>query len=302
MFGYLQPCKPYLMIKDFEMYKSVYCGLCKKLGEEYGIFARLALSYDCTCYSVIAMGLRGECEGVYKKRCVFNPLKKCFYCKSGNSQLSLAAAVTIASAYYKLEDTVRDSRFFKSAAVRFLKLFLKRPLKKVEKNYPEIAYAVKQLNISQKLAEQSNNPSLDEAAEPTAIMLKKLMLILAETEKEKLVFGEFGYFLGKWIYLMDAADDYEKDMKNNSFNPFAITFKNKSFSEKEITLYMNEVINLVAARVSAAYSFMEIKSFKVISDNIINMGLGQMQKKIIFDKKKKSEKKSRQINRSEKYE
>ena len=85
MFGYLQPYKPYLMIKDFEIYKSVYCGLCKKLGEEYGIFARLALSYDCTCYSILAMALAGECEGIYKKRCVFNPLKKCSYCKSGST-------------------------------------------------------------------------------------------------------------------------------------------------------------------------------------------------------------------------
>ena len=65
MFGYLQPYKPYLMIKDFEIYKSVYCGLCKKLGEEYGIFARLALSYDCTCYSILAMALAGECEGMF---------------------------------------------------------------------------------------------------------------------------------------------------------------------------------------------------------------------------------------------
>ncbi len=290
MFGYLQPYKPYLMIKDFELYKSVYCGLCKRLGEEYGIFTRLALSYDCTCYSILAMGLRGECESVYKKHCVFNPLKKCIYCKSGNSQLSLAAAVTVASAYYKLEDTISDSGLFKATAARFFKLFFKIPLKKAEKNYPEVTDAVRQLNISQKLAEQSDSPSADEAAEPTAVMLKKLMLMLAETENEKLIFGEFGYFLGKWVYLMDAADDYEKDMKSNSFNPFVITLKNSQLSDKEKSLYINKVINSVTARVSSAYSLMEIKSFREVCDNIINMGLGQMQKKIIFDKKEKSEK------------
>ena len=131
---------------------------------------------------------------------------------------------------------------------------------------------------------------MDEAAEPTAVMLKKLMLIIANTEEERLVFGEFGYFLGKWIYLMDAADDYEKDIKKNSFNPFVISVKNRQLSYKETALYMNEVINLVTARVSAAYSLMEIKSFKAVCDNIINMGLGHMQKKIIFDKKEKSKK------------
>ena len=89
---------------------------------------------------------------------------------------------------------------------------------------------------------------------------------------------------------MDAADDYEKDIKKNSFNPFVISVKNRQLSYKETALYMNEVINLVTARVSAAYSLMEIKSFKAVCDNIINMGLGHMQKKIIFDKKEKSKK------------
>ena len=30
---------------------------------------------------------------------------------------------------------------------------------------------------------------------------------------------KFGFFLGKFIYIMDAYDDLEKDLKNGSYNP-----------------------------------------------------------------------------------
>lgn len=286
MFGYLQPYKPYLLVKDFELYKSVYCGLCKKLGEEYGIFARMTLSYDCTCYALLAMGLSGRCEKVYKKHCTCNPLKKCFYCVSGNDELSLASAITVVTVYYKLEDNIKDSSFFKGLLARFLKLFVNFWRKKSLKKFPKVDEIVGELNDSQSKAEESENISVDECAEPTAIMMKKLMLLLAKTESEEKVFAEFGYFLGKWVYLMDAADDYEKDLKGNNFNPFVYSLKDKELSQQERSMYINGVLNLTASRVVSAYNLMNVKSFSTISDNLVNMGLGQMQKKIIFDKHK----------------
>lgn len=284
MFGYLQPYKPYLLVKDFELYKSVYCGLCKKLGEEYGIFARMTLSYDCTCYALLAMGLSGRCENVYKKHCTCNPLKKCFYCANGNDELSLASAITVVTVYYKLEDNIKDSSFFKGLLARFLKIFVNSWRKKSLKKFPRVDEIVGELNESQSKAEESENISLDECAEPTAIMMKKLMLLLAKTESEEKIFAEFGYFLGKWIYLMDAADDYEKDLKDNNFNPFVYSLKDKELSQQERSMHINGVLNLTASRIVSAYNLMNVKSFSAISDNLVNMGLGQMQKKIIFDK------------------
>ena len=284
MFGYLQPYKPYLLVKDFELYKSVYCGLCKKLGNEYGWLARMTLSYDCTCYALLAMGLNGICPKAEKKHCTCNPLKKCLYCTSGDKELSLAAAVTVVTVYYKLVDDIEDSSFFKGLVSRFLKLFASSWRKKSLKKYPEIDTIISELNINQSRAERLENPTIDESAEPTAIMMKKLMLLLAKTETEKQVYGEFGYFLGKWVYLMDAADDYEKDIKKRNFNPFVYSLKDQNLSEKERYIYINNVLNTTAERIGLAYNLMSVKTFKPISDNLVNMGLGQMQKKIIFDK------------------
>lgn len=284
MFGYLKPCKPYLLVKDYELYKSVYCGLCKKLSEEYGAMAKMVLSYDCTCYALLAMGLNGRCEGVQKKHCTCNPMKSCLYCLGGNDELSLASAITVVTVYYKLEDDIKDSSFIKSIPSRLLKLFASSWRKKSLKKYPEVDEIVSELNDNQARAEALKNPDIDQSAEPTAIMMKKLMLLLAKTDEEKAIFGEFGYFLGRWVYLMDAADDYDKDIKKKNFNPFVYELKDKQLTLQQRSEYINSVLNLTASRVVSAFNLMQVKTFTAIAENLVTMGLGEMQKKIIFDK------------------
>ena len=273
-----------MLVKDYELYKSVYCGLCKQLGKEYGILARMTLSYDCTCYALLAMGLDGRHECVNKKRCTCNPLKSCLYCTDGSKQLSLASAITVVTVYYKLVDDIKDSSFIKSIPSRLLKPIANIWRKKSLKKHSQVDTIVKELNDSQCEAERSNKPDIDQCAEPTAVMMKKLMLLLAQNEAEREIFGEFGYYLGKWVYLIDAGDDYDKDIRKENFNPFIYQLKDKNITQQQRSEYINGVLNLVVSKLLSAYNLMEIKSFKAITDNLLNMGLGQMQKKILFDK------------------
>ena len=294
MFGYLQPYKPYMLVKDYELYKSVYCGLCKQLGKEYGILARMTLSYDCTCYTLLAMGLTGKNECVNKKRCTCNPLKSCLYCTDGSEQLSLASAITVVTVYYKLVDDIKDSSFIGSIPSRLLKPIANIWRKKSLKKYPEIDQILSELNDNQFEAEHSNTPDIDQCAEPTALMMKQLMQLLAHSDAENEIFGEFGYYLGKWVYLIDAGDDYDKDLKKNNFNPFIYQLKEKNLTQQQRSEYINGVLNVVASRLLSAYNLMEIKTFNAITDNLVNMGLGQMQNKILFHKyEEKNEKKVR---------
>ena len=48
MFGYIIAEKSELRIKEYDMYKAVYCSLCKTLGKKYGVISRFTLSYDFT--------------------------------------------------------------------------------------------------------------------------------------------------------------------------------------------------------------------------------------------------------------
>ena len=81
MFGYVRANKPELKVKELEMYKAVYCTLCKVMGKRYGRFSRFTLSYDFTFLALLNMSLSEKCSGIKKGHCVFNPLKKCNYCK-----------------------------------------------------------------------------------------------------------------------------------------------------------------------------------------------------------------------------
>ena len=76
MFGYVRVDKPELKVKEYEMYKAVYCSLCKSLGKHYGILSRFTLSYDFTFLALLNMSLKDGCNIIEQKRCAFNPLKK----------------------------------------------------------------------------------------------------------------------------------------------------------------------------------------------------------------------------------
>ena len=62
---------------------------------------------------------------------------------------------------------------------------------------------------------------VDACAEPTAQLLAALFREAAgENALQGAALERFGYFLGRWIYLMDAADDLLEDLKEGAFNPF----------------------------------------------------------------------------------
>lgn len=73
MFGYVRPYKPELLVKEYGQYKAVYCQLCRVLGDEYGVLARFALSYDCAFYAMLALSVTGGRVEEQKRRCVCNP-------------------------------------------------------------------------------------------------------------------------------------------------------------------------------------------------------------------------------------
>lgn len=289
MFGYVRPYKPDLLIKDFELYKSVYCGLCQRLGRDYGFLSRLILSYDCTFLAVILSAL-SDCEvrpRVAVGRCTCNPVKKCFFCSFSDGALEKAAAFSVISFYYKLSDSVEDDGFFKSLAARFFRLIFKKRKKKATTYFPEYDKIVSSMMERQVIAESTENCSVDMAADASAKMISELMQTIA-SEEESSIYSDFGYFLGRWIYIIDAADDLEKDSKSNSFNPIKNKFKEKksfSLDDREIQNYCNGLLNQCCTHMVKDYEKMNIKRFKPITDNVIYNGLPQMQRKVIFDRK-----------------
>ena len=136
--------------------------------------------------------------------------------------------------------------------------------------------------------EKHKNSSIDCSADPTAKAISRLCLLFAKNDDEKIILKEFGYYIGRWIYLMDAADDYFEDKEKKSFNPFASHFSSyDKISNFEIMDYCNSTLNLTVSMAISAFNLLDLTIYKPILENIINRGLASAQKQCLFIDKKK---------------
>ena len=183
--------------------------------------------------------------------------------------------------YYKLVDNIHDSSFFKKIGFTLIRPLFSHWKKKALKKYPEYAAACEKMYLAQLEAEKSG-AGVDEAAEPTAELLKFVFAQEAYSEKIKPAYEQFGYHLGKWIYLMDAACDIDDDIKHNSFNPiYNKTGKSKTASAE----YSQSVLNHSVYLLVSAYRLIDKKRFEAILDNIVLIGLTKKQKEALLSGK-----------------
>ncbi len=289
MFGYVRPHKAELLVKEYAQYKAAYCQLCRTLGQEYGFLSRFALSYDCAFYALLALSVSGEQVRECRGRCVCNPLKACAYLPSAGGEYKKAAALCVLLTYHKLRDDLEDGKgFFRSMGVRFLLAVTARKAKKAGRDYPTLAKAVERTMESQREAE-SRRAGVDQCAEPTARLLEEAFLELADQEdRQRPALGRFGYFLGRWVYLMDAADDLREDLRAGSFNPFIARLGLERVSEMDpaqreaAERACNQALNATAVQVVLAANLLELKNFGPIIQNVAEKGIAQVQREILF--------------------
>lgn len=274
MFGYIRACKPEMRIKEFELYKAVYCSLCKEMGKTYGIFSRFTLSYDFTFYALLSMSLKSNCCGIERKTCTCNPLKKCSYLDD-LSEMKMPAAASMILCYFKLIDNINDEKGFKKIGYMLIKPFISSAYKKASKLYPELDVIAKDYINSQNQIEKENCDNIDMAAEPTAKCLAEMFKLLSDDETAERCLDRVGYSVGRYIYILDAAVDLEEDIKLERYNPLKKMFKNDEYSKD----FISGQLNICISEAAKAYELLDIKKFKNILDNLIYLGLQDTFKK-----------------------
>lgn len=283
MFGYVRAFQPQLRVCEYQAYKGVYCSLCRAQGRLFGPLSRFSLSYDIAFLAMLHLSVQGGCGGFTEKHCVFNPLKKCKYCKQGDEALSYAASVAMLLSYYKLRDNIDDSRGIKKLGCGLLHPYFNRKRKKAARLYPEAAKIAQAYYQSQRQVEALPTPGLDAAAEPTAKALEALFALCAG-EKEARPLARMGYCIGKWIYLLDAGADFEKDQKTGAFNPLKA-----GYSGGDIPVYLQECLlpnlNVCITECASAFELAECKDFRPIIENVIYLGLKHTQATILCKEK-----------------
>ncbi|WP_099206005.1 DUF5685 family protein [Scatolibacter rhodanostii] len=306
MFGYIRPLKSELLVREYEEYKAVYCQLCRVLGDSLGVGTRFTLSYDATLYALVAIAVNGSAVPAKEKHCTVNPAKKCKFIASSGTEYEKAAALSIMMTYYKFYDNIEDDSFSKSVVSRMGLPYLSQKYKKAKAQYPDMAEIVSSAMKDQAEIEATENPSLDACCEPTANMLALLMEELGHGDKMLAVpLKQFGYFLGRWVYLMDASDDLADDLKSGSFNPLVQKLSLQSYVGKKQSeafsgevrqkaeTFCNEALNANLANLLPAINLISFQQFAPIIENIVQKGLPQVQKEILFlhvkDRKRKKE-------------
>lgn len=276
LFGVVTPFKPDLRIREFEIYKCVYCGLCKELGSSFGPFARLTLTYDASFLSLLELAMSEKVPAFTNGRCLLNPFKKRRFLLPG--QASVSAVTGILLLHYKVLDNLKDKGFADKIKalplLPFTSLFRKRALKRFSHIDASIQSSIRALSE----LEAQKSPMIDSAAETFAKLMSDVALTISCKQEQKDALSRLGYHLGRWIYIFDALKDIRDDLKKGNYNPLLCYYKitdTESLEASENAIYA-EISETLALSLSAAHSaFKELGVFRFapIIENILSQGM-----------------------------
>ncbi|MDR2457880.1 MAG: DUF5685 family protein [Clostridiales Family XIII bacterium] len=273
MFGTVMPLKADLKIKEFEIYRAYYCGICHSIKNRYGNIRRLTLSFDSVFLAIFLESIFEEDEKFEKFRCLTHPImKKTKIIES--PALNYAADTLLILSYYNLiDDSIDDKNFIKGLFAKIIK-----SKKLFEKYKNKILIIEKQLQTLSDL-EKKNSADIDEVSVPFAKILEEIFNYNHDEEENPNSFAlkQVGYNLGKWIYTVDAIEDYEKDKKKNKYNPILSNMLLDGVIEKdELKNYLMEkdfVLKSYIKNIADIIPLLNIRRNKNIIENIVLEGL-----------------------------
>ena len=220
MFGYVRPPLQDLPAEETARFRRMYCGLCHTLGERYGQAARCILNYDFTYLAILLAPPEEEKCSV--SRCAVKGFRKNAY-RVSDEAMALAADESVILAYWQLRDGVADHDWLHGLKYRSLSVVLEPAYEKAAALRPEYdALVRRQLQLLDKL-EQENCGSIDRAADAFAMLLSGAAQEVDDPVHRR-VLEQLLYHLGRWVYLMDAADDLKKDAASGNYNPLALRY------------------------------------------------------------------------------
>lgn len=229
MFGYVKPVSKELLVKEDEFYKATYCGICRAMKKHTGALSTVALTYDSVFLALIRMAYIPDSElGASMRRCIAHPAKrKCML--NINSATEYTAKAFSILTYYKLLDDLKDRDSRRKLYVRMAKPITRSAKHRAE--LPELEARVSEGLAAISALEDASCPGADEPATLFGNLLCEIFSYGLEGEA-KLVCGRVGYHLGRFIYCADAAEDYTKDLKSGSYNPYVLSYGGRELTEE----------------------------------------------------------------------
>ena len=252
MFGYVVVDKSALRIREYDYYKSAYCGLCHAMGKCTGCLSRLTLSYDMTFFVLLRQMLEKTNVEFEKKRCIRHPIKSVNTIKI-EPQLEYSAYLGGILTAGKIVDNIQDEKSIKRLGAKFVRVLFSTMEKRSNKKYSELYNYIRERLSELSALEEKRTASIDEPANIFGMIMARALSYGFEGEK-KVVAENIGKRIGRWIYIVDALDDYEKDKKSGSYNPFVLLYNGESFTKEDII----SISMMLEAELSLAFSAIDL--------------------------------------------
>lgn len=261
MFGYVLINKPEMKFKEYDIYHSYYCGLCKAIKEKYGFFARLSVNYDFTFLAILLSGLYEPKEDCACERCIVHPVHKHNYLK--NHYLDYAADMNVYLTYLKCVDDWRDE---KKISAFLYSVILRKKARQVEEKYKDKTEKIRELMDKLSGFEEENCNNLDDVSGAFGEIMKEIFVLEEDFFSENL--ANMGFYLGKFIYIMDAYEDLDEDKKKNNYNPLLFYEKRENFEE-----FVRKILLSMMAECCKSFEFLPIIENVDILRNILYSGV-----------------------------
>ena len=196
-----------------------------------------------------------------------------------NAATEYASDMNLVLAYHNLIDDWKDEHSYAKKA--FVKI-LDKDYTRIMEKYPRHVAALERYMQETEHMEKRGERNLDVVSGLSGEMLAEIFCWRDDEWKEEL--KTLGFYMGKFIYLMDAYEDFEKDKKANAYNPLRYMEVNgeqdfetickllltsmisecaKSFERLPILMHADILRNVLYSGVWTKYEYLQLKKKKL---------------------------------------
>lgn len=235
MLGYLRPKLKKTDSRAKEQYRALYCGLCHSLKKYYGYRGVACLNYEVTFLLLLIISSSEGERAIFHGSCCLTPFVRVPFIDYLNSEVKTAADISIVVSSFEIKDNVDDGGNF---IWRVFDRLLNKLNEKAVNEISEFEKIIKiKLNSFYDL-EKSETVNLDVVLEACGEIVEGLVspLLSAVDGPIAEIILRIANYIGQWIYLMDACDDYHKDISTDNYNPLRYTSDYEIVRHKMIEL------------------------------------------------------------------
>lgn len=286
MYGYIIPDKTKLYNKDFLLFRSFYCGVCKSIAATSGNLPRFSTNYDIAFLAALIHAYKNHMPEYSCEGCILNPFKKKHVVKQSELMQRIVSLNTLLS-YHNILDKIADKDKGKLKA-KLAKRVMKKAYFSAREILPQADNILQKSFEKLRELEKENSKSIDRVSDCFASGFRDCVVKSFDIQNDY-NFEDVIYNIAKFVYLADALDDINDDAKKKHYNPFLARYgqyKNKAELIKEHRQDIEFIINMTINRAIESYNKLNVCEGRDLLNNIFYFGLRRKAELLINSPKK----------------